>query len=78
MHTIYDVKDYQVSFPTHLVSYHLEIHRWSYYQNSEGRVEVKQPREISFGILRVEALSHSQLQSLSFRVCTYQGGLLLI
>lgn len=61
MHTIHGVKDYQVNFLTHLVSYHLEIHRWSYYQNTEGRVEVKQPHKISFGILRVEALSHSQL-----------------
>jgi hypothetical protein len=34
---------YQVSFPTHPAPRHLEIPRISYYQNTEGCAEVKQP-----------------------------------
>jgi hypothetical protein len=46
IHAIHGSKVYQVSFSTHLASRHLEIPRWSYYQNSKDCVEVKQPPEL--------------------------------
>jgi hypothetical protein len=45
-HAIHGEKHYQVSFLTHLVPYHWETHRRSYYQNTEGYAEVEQPRGI--------------------------------
>jgi hypothetical protein len=45
-HAIHGEKVYQVSFPTHPAPRHLETPRRSYYQNTEGCVEVKQPHGI--------------------------------
>jgi hypothetical protein len=51
-------KAYQVSFPTHQTPRHLEIPRRSYYQNSEGCAEVKQPHGIQLCRSPEEAPTH--------------------
>jgi hypothetical protein len=57
-HAIHGEKAYQVSFPTHLAPRHLEISRRSYYQNTEGCAEVKQPHGIQLCRSPKEAPSH--------------------
>jgi hypothetical protein len=46
MHATYGEKSYQDSFPMHPTPRHLDIPRRSYYQNTEGCAEVKQPSGI--------------------------------
>jgi hypothetical protein len=55
---IYGEKAYQVNFPTQLAPRHLVIPRRSYYQNTEGYAEVKQPHEIQLYRSPEEAPSH--------------------
>jgi hypothetical protein len=69
-HAIYGEKAYQVSFPTQPVPHHLEIRRKSYYQNTEGCAEVKQPHGIQLCGSPEEAPSHLHVKILLFRVYT--------
>jgi hypothetical protein len=55
---IHGEKAYQVSFPTHPAPPHLEISRRSYYQNTKGYAEVKQPYENQLCRTPEEAPSH--------------------
>jgi hypothetical protein len=57
-HAIYGEKAYEVSFPTQPAPRYLEIPRRSYYQNTEGYAEVKQPHEIQLCRSPEEAPSH--------------------
>jgi hypothetical protein len=57
-HAIYGEKAYQVSFPMQLAPHHLEIPSRSYYQNTEGCAEVKQPHGIQLYRSLEEAPSH--------------------
>ena len=58
-HAAHGVKAYQVNFPTHPTTRHLEVPRWSYCQNTEDCAEDQQPRGNSLEIHFVEPLSHS-------------------
>jgi hypothetical protein len=58
IHAIHGEKAYQVSFSTHPGSRYLEIPRRSYYQNTEGYAEVKQPQGIQLRRSPEEPPSH--------------------